>query len=89
MSRQDPEKDAIPCYDEYMLKTTVLIIGAGPTGLMMACQLTILGIDFIIVEKDPSTTFESSAIGIQARTLEIFSQMGIADTFIKEGNPAG
>ncbi len=71
-----------------MIKTTVLIIGAGPTGLMMACQLTILGIDFIIVEKDPSTTFESRAIGIQARTLEIFSQMGIADTFVKEGNSA-
>src|SRR5260221_13787690 len=56
---------------------------------MMACQLTLLGIPFLIVEKDPRTTFESRAIGIQARTLEIFSQMGIAKEFVKEGNPAG
>jgi len=66
----------------------VLIIGAGPTGLMMACQLTLLGIPFIIVEKDPRTTYESRAIGIQARTLEIFSQMGITKEFIDEGEPA-
>ncbi|HYK08247.1 MAG TPA: FAD-dependent monooxygenase [Candidatus Eisenbacteria bacterium] len=71
------------------MKTTVLIIGAGPTGLMMACQLAALNVPFVIVEKDPSTTYESRAIGIQARSLEIFQQMGIADTFLKEGNPAG
>lgn len=71
------------------MKTTVLIIGAGPTGLMMACQLAALNVPFIIVEKDPSTTFESRAIGIQARSLEIFSQMGIVDSFLKEGNTAG
>ncbi len=71
-----------------MLKTAVLIIGAGPTGLMAACQLAILKVPFIIVEKDPSSITESRAIGIQARSLEIFEQMGIAEKFIKEGLPA-
>lgn len=71
-----------------MLKTGVLIIGAGPTGLMMSCQLAIQKIPFIIVEKDPASTTESRAIGIQARSLEIFQQMGIADKFVKEGQPA-
>lgn len=71
-----------------MVKTGVLIIGAGPTGLMMACQLTLLQIPFIIVEKDPQSTTESRAIGIQARTLEIFEQMGIIDKFLEQGTPA-
>ncbi|HEX7042389.1 MAG TPA: FAD-dependent monooxygenase [Patescibacteria group bacterium] len=71
-----------------MQKTGVLIIGAGPTGLMMACQLAMQKIPFIIVEKDPASTTESRAIGIQARSLEIFEQMGIADKFVKEGQPA-
>lgn len=71
-----------------MMQTGVLIIGAGPTGLMMACQLTILQVPFIIVEKDPQSTTESRAIGIQARTLEIFEQMGIVDTFLEQAKPA-
>jgi len=68
-----------------MKQTPVLIIGAGPTGLMMACQLTIYDVPFLIVEKDPAATTESRAIGIQARTLEIFRQMGIVDKFLEGG----
>lgn len=66
----------------------VLIIGAGPTGLMIACQLVIHDVPFIIVEKDPAATTESRAIGIQARTLEIFRQMGIVDKFLEGGYAA-
>lgn len=71
-----------------MEKTAVLVIGAGPTGLMMACQLAIQKIPFIIVEKESGPTDESRALGIQARTLEIFAQMGIADSFVAHGKPA-
>src|SRR5690349_18419528 len=71
-----------------MRQTPVLIIGAGPTGLMMACQLTIYDVPFIIIEKDPAATTESRAIGLQARTLEIFTQMGMVDKFLEKGYAA-
>ncbi|HSX09140.1 MAG TPA: FAD-dependent monooxygenase [Candidatus Saccharimonadales bacterium] len=68
-----------------MQKPQILIVGAGPTGLMMACQLTVFGIPFRIIEKNDHPVKESRALGIQARTLEIFRQMGIVDEFLKNG----
>ena len=69
-------------------KTQVLIVGAGPTGLMMAAQLAAYDIDYIIVDKKKGPTSQSRALGIQARTLEIFRQMGVVNDFLKEGTPA-
>jgi 2-polyprenyl-6-methoxyphenol hydroxylase-like FAD-dependent oxidoreductase len=66
-------------------KTDVIIIGAGPTGLALACQLIRYGIDFIIVDGKESTTPHSKAIGVQARTLEIYEQIGLADKLIDLG----
>jgi len=63
----------------------VLIIGAGPTGLMMACQLALHGIAFRIVDKNQSTIKASGALIVQARTLEIFAQLGIANEAVAEG----
>jgi len=57
------------------IKTDILIVGAGPTGLSLGCQLLRYGIDFIIVEKNESITPYSKAIGVHARTLEIFDQI--------------
>ena|SRR5437773_1001647 len=71
-----------------MQKTAVLIIGSGPTGLMMACQLSLYDIPFLIVDKKTGPTTQSRAIGLQARSMEIFSQMGIVDEFLKEGQIA-
>lgn len=68
-----------------MRKTQVLIVGAGPTGLMMACQLTLLDIPFRIIEKNSGPTTQSRALGVQARTLETYEQLGIADTAVKQG----
>jgi len=65
--------------------TDVLIIGAGPTGLSFACQLLRYGIDFIVVEKNEGITPYSKAIGVQARTLEIFDQIGLAQEAVKRG----
>ncbi|MFN8255996.1 MAG: FAD-dependent monooxygenase [Bacteroidales bacterium] len=65
--------------------TEVLIIGAGPTGLMMACQLAIHGVAFRIVDKNESSSKASGALIVQARTLEIFAQMGISAEAVKEG----
>lgn len=67
------------------LNTDVIIIGAGPTGLSLACQFIRYGIDFVIVEKNESHTKFSKAIGVQARTLEIYDQLGLAQPAIKEG----
>lgn len=68
-----------------MIKTQVIIVGAGPTGLSMAVQLLRYNLDFIIIEKNEKTTFLSKALVIQARTLEIFAEIGIAKKTINEG----
>src|SRR6476661_992789 len=70
------------------MQTDVLIIGAGPTGLALACQLIRYGIDFRIIDKKETTTPFSRAIGVQARTLEIYEQMGLADELIALGAKA-
>ena len=67
------------------MKTDVIIVGAGPTGLALACQLIRYGIDFVILDKNATTTPHSKAIGVQARTLEIYEQMGIAADLIANG----
>ncbi|MGI8917455.1 MAG: FAD-dependent monooxygenase [Pyrinomonadaceae bacterium] len=67
------------------LKTEVIIVGAGPTGLSLACQLQRFGIDFLIVEKNAGVTEFSKAIGVQARTLEIYEQLGLAQQAIAGG----
>lgn len=70
------------------MKTDVLIVGAGPTGLALACQLIRYCIDFTIIDKKETTTPHSKAIGVQARTLEIYEQIGIADELIGQGTIA-
>src|SRR5215207_8448961 len=70
------------------MQTQVLIVGAGPTGLALAAQLTRHNIDFVIIDKAASTTPYSKAIGVQARTLEIYEQFGIAQSLIAAGTIA-
>lgn len=70
-------------------KTDCVIVGAGPTGLALACQFIRYGIDFVIFDKNETTTPHSKAIGVQARTLEIYEQMDLADKLIAEGAIAG
>jgi 2-polyprenyl-6-methoxyphenol hydroxylase-like FAD-dependent oxidoreductase len=67
------------------MQTDVLIVGAGPTGLSLARQLARYDVEFVIVDKREGTTPHSKAIGVQARTLEIYDQVGIADRIIAEG----
>jgi 2-polyprenyl-6-methoxyphenol hydroxylase-like FAD-dependent oxidoreductase len=67
-------------------ETDVLIAGAGPTGLVLALWLTRMGVRVRIVDKtgEPGTT--SRALGVQARTLEFYRQMGIADEVVARGH---
>ncbi|MBA3693306.1 MAG: FAD-dependent monooxygenase, partial [Acidobacteria bacterium] len=71
------------------MKTDVIIVGAGPTGLSLACQLVRYGIDFVIVEKNEGVTPYSKAIGVHARTLEIYEQLGLAQKAVERGAIAG
>ncbi|HSS22119.1 MAG TPA: FAD-dependent monooxygenase [Pyrinomonadaceae bacterium] len=71
------------------IKTEVLIVGAGPTGLSLACQLVRYGIDFVIVEQNETVTPYSKALGVHARTLEIYEQMGLAEPAVSQGTIAG
>ena len=65
-----------------------LIVGTGPTGLVMAAELARRGIRFRAVDIAREPTDLSKAIGIQARTLEILGNMGLAAQFTAAGNPA-
>ncbi|HEX8176192.1 MAG TPA: FAD-dependent monooxygenase [Pyrinomonadaceae bacterium] len=70
------------------IETDVAIIGAGPTGLSLACQLVRYGVDFVIVEKNEGITPYSKALGVHARTLEIYEQLGLARTAVERGEIA-
>lgn len=65
----------------------VLIVGAGPTGLTMACELARRGIPFKIIDQNTEQTRGANAVWIQSRTLELFDSMDLAKRFIKVGNP--
>jgi 2-polyprenyl-6-methoxyphenol hydroxylase-like FAD-dependent oxidoreductase len=67
----------------------VVIAGGGPTGLMLAGELALAGVDVAIVERRPSQDLPGSrAGGLQSRTIEILDQRGIADRFLSQGEVA-
>lgn len=66
------------------LTTDVLVVGAGPTGLMLANWLRKLGAGVVIVDAKAGPTRESRAVVLQARTMEILDQLGIVDTVLAE-----
>ena len=70
---------------ENTLKTDVMVVGAGPTGLAIACQLVRYGVDFVIIDTKETTTPYSKAIGVQARTLEIYEQIDLAQKVVDQG----
>jgi 2-polyprenyl-6-methoxyphenol hydroxylase-like FAD-dependent oxidoreductase len=67
----------------------VVIVGGGPTGLMLAGELALAGVDVAIVERRASQDIAGSrAGGLQSRTLEVLDQRGIAERFLTEGQVA-
>jgi 2-polyprenyl-6-methoxyphenol hydroxylase-like FAD-dependent oxidoreductase len=63
----------------------VLIVGAGPTGLLMACELARYGVSFRIIDKKAEPTKTTNAAVLHTRTLEILDHMGIVDRFMPLG----
>ncbi len=68
-----------------MIKTPILIVGAGPTGLMLSAQLHRYGAPHVIVDQKPGITKLSKALAVQARTLEQYRQLGIVDAALGQG----
>ncbi|USQ86415.1 FAD-dependent monooxygenase [Streptomyces phaeoluteigriseus] len=67
------------------MDTDVVIAGAGPTGLMLACELRLAGADVVVVERLTERTGESRAGGMHSRTLEVLDQRGVLDRFLAVG----
>jgi 2-polyprenyl-6-methoxyphenol hydroxylase-like FAD-dependent oxidoreductase len=72
-----------------MTEHAVVIGGGGPTGLMLAGELALAGVDVAVVERRASQDLLGSrAGGLQSRTIEVLDQRGIADRFLSEGQVA-
>ena len=68
-----------------MTSEPVLVVGAGPVGLAMGCELLRRGIAVRVVDACAQPTDKSKALGVQARTLEALASMGIAEEFVSAG----
>jgi 2-polyprenyl-6-methoxyphenol hydroxylase-like FAD-dependent oxidoreductase len=68
--------------------TEVLIVGAGPTGLMLANQLRRHGVRPLLIDRHAGPALETRALGVQARTLEIYAHLGIAERAVELGTRA-
>jgi 2-polyprenyl-6-methoxyphenol hydroxylase-like FAD-dependent oxidoreductase len=72
-----------------MAKHAVVVCGGGPTGLMLAGELALAGVDVVIVERRTGQELAGSrAGGLHSRTLEVFDQRGIVERFLAEGQRA-
>lgn len=67
------------------MDTDVLVVGAGPTGLMLANQLARRGVRVEIIDRHSGPAEQTRAMGVQARTLEIYDKLGIAQEAIDRG----
>src|SRR2546428_3681366 len=68
--------------------TDVLVVGAGPTGLLLANQLVRRGVRVRIIDRHAGPALQTRALGVQARTLEIYSHLGIAERAVELGKRA-
>ncbi|HVS34098.1 MAG TPA: FAD-dependent monooxygenase [Gemmataceae bacterium] len=68
-----------------MADNDVLIVGAGPTGLVLALWLTRLGVQLRIIDKTAGPGTTSRAVAVQARTLELYRQVGLAEAVVEAG----
>src|SRR5258708_1176261 len=67
------------------MDTDVLIVGAGPTGLMLANQLARRNSRVLIIDRHGGPALQTRALGVQARTLEIYAKLGIVDRALALG----
>jgi 3-(3-hydroxy-phenyl)propionate hydroxylase len=77
-----------PTGEREMPEHAVVIAGGGPTGMMLAAELTLAGVDVVVVERRTEPFPGSRSRGLHARTIEVLDQRGIADRFLEEGYEA-
>ncbi len=65
--------------------TEVIIAGGGPTGLMLAAELRLHGVEVLILERDAEPTEQVRALGLHARSIEVLDQRGLLERFLAEG----
>ena len=70
-----------------MTDNDVIVVGAGPTGLMLACELAMRGIRVGLVERRANTPNITRAFAVHARTLELLDSRGMADELLPHGVP--
>lgn len=73
-----PEAVAPPC--------EVIIVGGGPTGMMLATELRLHGVHVVVLERDAVPPAQVRALGLHVRSIEILAQRGILDRFLAEGS---
>ena len=64
--------------------TDVVIIGAGPTGLMLANQLRRFGIKFLLIDIKKEPTLESRAMSVSSRSMELYQQLGLSEKILEQ-----
>ncbi len=87
--QNEPKSSGRVDADRLQISHQVVIAGGGPTGLMLAGELSLAGIDVAIVERRESQNLAGARSGgLHARTIEIFDQRGIAERFLSQGQTA-
>ncbi|WP_211371803.1 rifampin monooxygenase [Marilutibacter maris] len=62
-----------------------IVVGAGPTGLMLACELRLHGVQVLVLEREPVPSSVVRALGIHARSIEVMDQRGLLERFLAHG----
>jgi len=65
----------------------VAIVGAGPTGMMLAAELALAGVEAVVLERREQPSPDSRSGGLHARTLELLDQRGVGERFVSQGQP--
>ena len=71
-----------------VIDTDVLVVGAGPTGLMAGLVLSRRGVPAVVIDRKAGPTRESKALAVQSRTMEIYDQLGLAEQVLAGAYPA-
>lgn len=75
----------VPLTEALPDQTDVVIVGAGPSGLSLACALAARGMNFVVLDAEASGVNTSRAAVVHARTLEVLEEIGVSDELVRRG----